>query len=152
MQQIFSHIAADAGVLGGQPVIEGTTVPVSLLVSQVAAGKSLDEVARVYRVTVEEVRAALEYAAQRASEPASGVRQDTGSGAQTGAELSPAAAEEARRLGLEVAKISPLGRDLLEIRAQAAAAGERFLSSQEEIDAEIAERRGGVSPYPDVDE
>lgn len=150
--QLYPHITADADVLSGQPVVEGTSVPVSLLVGQVAAGKRLEDVAREHGVTIADVRAALQYAAQRASEPPPAVRNGTTAAAKSpGAELSPAAAEEARRIGLDVAHISPLGRDLLEIRAQAVAAGEQFLTTQEELDAEIADRRGGVYPYPDVD-
>lgn len=57
--------------------------------------------------------------------------------------------EEARRLGLDPAHLSPLGRRLLELRVQAIAAGEPLLTSWEELDAEIAERRGGI--YPDAD-
>ncbi|HEU4785423.1 MAG TPA: hypothetical protein VFS83_18935 [Ktedonobacterales bacterium] len=53
------------------------------------------------------------------------------------------AEEEARRLGLDPTRLSPLGRRLLELRAQAIAAGEPLLTTWEELDAEIAERRGG---------
>ena len=52
---------------------------------------------------------------------------------------------EARRLGLDLAHRSPLGRRLLELRAQAIATGEPLLTTWEELDAEIAERRGGYS-------
>jgi uncharacterized protein (DUF433 family) len=149
--QLYPHITADAGVLSGQPVVEGTAVPVSLLVQQVAAGKSLGEVARDQGITTEEVRAALQYAARLAGEPPEGVRDTSASTPRTAAgTLSPAAEEEARKMGLDTSNISPLGRDLLELRAQAAADGEQFLSTWEELDAEIADRRGGH--YSDADE
>lgn len=148
--QLYPHITADADVLSGQPVVEGTAVPVSLLVKQIAAGKSVEDVAREYDVTVEDVRAALEFAAQRASEPPFAVR---GGSTSTPAKVTASEVEaEALRVGLDPAKLSPLGRRLLELRVQAAAAGEMFLSSRKELDAEIADRRGGVYPYPDVDE
>ena len=51
--------------------------------------------------------------------------------------------DEARRLGLDPAHLSLLGRRLLELRAQAIAAGEPLITTWEELDAEIAERRGG---------
>ncbi|GAP96776.1 hypothetical protein [Leptolyngbya sp. NIES-2104] len=44
----------------------------------------------------------------------------------------------------EKAEISPLGKKLREIRAQIVASGEPLLS-REELDRELAERRGGTS-------
>lgn len=150
--QLYPHISADAQVLSGQPVIEGTSIPVSLVVSEAAAGKSLREIAQEHDVSIEEVRAALEYAAQRASEPialATGATSDEGNSGRAAGD--PMVAEdEARRLGLDPTQLSPLGRRLLELRAQAIAAGEPLLTTWEELDAEIAERRGGV--YPDAGE
>ena len=54
----------DPGIQGGAPVIRGTRVPVSVLLDAVAAGDSVDDVALAYRVTAEQVRAALAYAAE----------------------------------------------------------------------------------------
>lgn len=141
MQQIYPHISADAGVLGGRPVIEGTSVPVSLLVAQVAAGKSLDEVAREHGVTVEDVRAALEYAAQLAEEPPLDLPDATPSVPEASGELTPAGEEEARRLGLDPAAMSPLGRRLLDQRAKIRASGIPMLT-WDQLDAEMAEQRG----------
>jgi uncharacterized protein (DUF433 family) len=148
--QLYPHISADARVLSGQPVIEGTSVAVSLVVSEIAAGKTIQDIAQKHRVSIEDVRAALEYAAQRTSEPVA-LAADAKDEESTGqADAKPSQAEEeARRLGLDPARLSPLGRRLLELRAQAIAAGEPFLTTWEELDAEIAERRGGI--YPDAD-
>lgn len=44
--QLYPHVTADPNILAGIPVVEGTSVPVSPLVAQVAKGKCLDEVAR----------------------------------------------------------------------------------------------------------
>jgi hypothetical protein len=63
--------------------------------------------------------------------------------------LSPAAAEEARQMGLDPNKMSALGRKLFEIRTRGIQAGVPRISTWEELDAEIADRRGGN--YPDVD-
>ncbi|MGG6267326.1 hypothetical protein ACQ4M3_22595 [Leptolyngbya sp. AN03gr2] len=46
----------------------------------------------------------------------------------------------------EKPEISPLGRKLRELRAQIVASGEPLLS-REDLDRELAERRGGVSNW-----
>jgi uncharacterized protein (DUF433 family) len=147
--QLYPHIVADSDVLSGRPVVEGTQVPVSTLIEQVARGKSLDEVARECGVSVEDVRSALEYGAQRAGEPAVAATPEnkTSGGIFYAASDSQAVEEEARRVGLDPTKLFPLGRCLLELRVQGIASGERLFSSWDEVDAEIAERRG--SRYPD---
>lgn len=148
--QLYPHISADARILSGQPVIDGTSIAVSLVVSEVAAGKNLHDIAQEHRLSIEDVRAALEYAAQRTSEPVA-VAVDAKNEESTGQAdaKSAMAEEEARRLGLDPTHLSPLGRRLLELRAQAIAAGEPLLTTWEELDAEIAKRRGGI--YPDAD-
>ncbi len=65
MELIAPRIAVDPAVRFGKPVIEGTRVPVAIVVGAVAAGDSLEEVAHEYSITVEDVRAALSYAAKR---------------------------------------------------------------------------------------
>ena len=64
MAVIAPRISADPQVRFGKPVIEGTRVPVGAM----AAGDSADEVAEEYGITLEDVRAALAYAAQRLEE------------------------------------------------------------------------------------
>ncbi len=51
-----------ADVLGGQPVVRGTRVPVRALVGALAGGMTIEEVCASYRVTPDDVRAALSYA------------------------------------------------------------------------------------------
>ncbi len=68
MPQIAPRIAVDPEVRFGKPVIEGTRVPVALVVGAVAAGDTPEEVAREYGIAVEDVRAALSYAALRVEE------------------------------------------------------------------------------------
>ncbi len=58
-----------------------------------------------------------------------------------GTHISPEAEREARELGLDPARLSELGRRLLELRADGIAAGEPRISSWDELDAEVAERR-----------
>jgi len=68
MRLIAPRIAVDPEVHFGKPVVEGTRVPVNVVVGAVAAGDSMEEVAREYGISVDDVRAALSYAAKRVEE------------------------------------------------------------------------------------
>ena len=57
------RIVVDPGIRSGRPVIEGSRVPVELVVAKLAGGMTVEEVAREYDITIEDVRAALSYAA-----------------------------------------------------------------------------------------
>ena len=57
------HIAIDPEVMGGKPVIKGTRVPVQVIVGSLAGGDSIEQVCDGYKVTEDDVRAALAYAA-----------------------------------------------------------------------------------------
>src|SRR5262249_43726899 len=111
----------------------------------VAAGTSLGDVARANGVTLEDVRAALNFAAQRAAEPLAtgGTGADPGAGPDRQADepLTPAGAAEARHLGLDPAALSPLGRRLLAQRAKIRASGLPMLTG-EQLDAEMVEQHG----------
>ncbi len=59
-----AHIAIDAGVLGGKPVIRGTRLAVDFIVSLLAQDWSVEQVLESYPgVTREQVLACLAYAA-----------------------------------------------------------------------------------------
>lgn len=58
------RIKIDPKVQGGKPVITGTRVPVEVIIGALAGGTSVDRVAQAYRITQEDVRAALAYAAE----------------------------------------------------------------------------------------
>lgn len=62
------RISSDPQVCHGSACIRGTRVMVSVLVDGVAAGEDPADVARSYQVTVDDVRAALHYAAELARE------------------------------------------------------------------------------------
>lgn len=62
------RIVIDPEVQHGKPVIEGTRVPVHLLVGSVAGGMRVEETAEAYGVDVEDVKAALEYASRLVSD------------------------------------------------------------------------------------
>ncbi len=134
--QLYPHIVADPDILAGKPIIEGTQVPVSTLVAASAGGNSLDEVAHAHGVTVDDVRAALEFAAQRAGEAAPPDKMAVPADGQS--RTSPPEGEAPAQLSL--------GQRLAELREQVIASGVPLLSSWDELDAEVADRRGERMP------
>jgi uncharacterized protein (DUF433 family) len=58
------RIIIDPKVQHGKPVIRGTRVTVACIVGGLAGGMSIEEVRREYDVTEEDVRAALDFAAE----------------------------------------------------------------------------------------
>ena len=51
----------------GKPVIKGTRVPVDLILGALAGGMSYKEICEDYEITEEDIRAAIEYAANMVS-------------------------------------------------------------------------------------
>lgn len=68
MIKVASKITVNAKVRFGKPVIEGTRVPVDLVVGKIASGMSVDEVRREYDLSKNQVLAALRYAADLVSQ------------------------------------------------------------------------------------
>ena len=68
MTPLAPRIIVDPQVRFGRPVIEGTRVPVELIVGKLAGGMSTEEVAADYGVTREDILAALAYAARAVAE------------------------------------------------------------------------------------
>lgn len=64
MMRIAPRVVVDSAVRFGKPVIEGTRVPIDLVVGKLAGGMSIDDVASEYELTLEDIRAALAYAAR----------------------------------------------------------------------------------------
>jgi uncharacterized protein (DUF433 family) len=58
------RIVVDPRIQHGKPVIRGTRVPVARIVSGLAGGMTFEQIQKEYGVTAEDVRAALEFAAQ----------------------------------------------------------------------------------------
>ena len=58
------RIVIDPQIQHGKPIIKGTRVPVVRILGGLAGGMGTDEICREYGVTVDDVRAALEYAAE----------------------------------------------------------------------------------------
>lgn len=63
MQQIAPRVTVDEKVRFGRPVIEGTRVPVDLVIGKLAGGMSVEETCEEYDITLDDIRAALGYAA-----------------------------------------------------------------------------------------
>ena len=56
------RIVIDPKIQHGKPVIRGTRVPIARIVGGLAGGMTFDEVQAEYEVTLEDIRAALEFA------------------------------------------------------------------------------------------
>jgi len=57
------HIVVDERIRFGKPVIEGTRVPVELILEKLANGSSEEELVNEYQITRDDIHAALHYAA-----------------------------------------------------------------------------------------
>lgn len=63
-KKLFDHITVDPKVRFGKPVIDGTRVPVDMVVGKIAGGMTVEEVMDEYNLTKQQVMAALRYAAE----------------------------------------------------------------------------------------
>lgn len=70
------HISVDPDICHGKACVTGTRIMVSVVLSNLAAGSSADQVAADYRITTEDVAAVLNYAAELAEERTVSIRQD----------------------------------------------------------------------------
>ena len=61
--EIAPRIVVDSKIRFGKPIIQGSRVPVDLVVGKIAGGMTFQEVADEYGISLEDVRAALSYAA-----------------------------------------------------------------------------------------
>ena len=64
--EIAPNISVDHQIHHGAPVITGTRMPVSIIVGSLAGGMSKEEVSREYAITIEQIEAALSFAAELA--------------------------------------------------------------------------------------
>jgi uncharacterized protein (DUF433 family) len=63
MTEIVPRIVVDPGVRFGKPVIRGTRIPVATIVAKFAGGMHIEEIIGEYDLEIEDVQAALHYAA-----------------------------------------------------------------------------------------
>ena len=61
--EIAPNISIDTQIHHGAPVITGTRMPVSIVVGSMAGGMSKEDVSREYAITIEQIDAALSFAA-----------------------------------------------------------------------------------------
>lgn len=64
----MKNVIIDQSIQHGQPVIEGTRIPVAVILGALAGGMTFDEIKKEYDVTDEDIRAALRYAAELAAD------------------------------------------------------------------------------------
>ena len=57
------RIIIDPKIQHGKPVIRGTRVPVARIIAELAGGMTREDVMREYEISVEDIAAALAYAA-----------------------------------------------------------------------------------------
>jgi uncharacterized protein (DUF433 family) len=62
--EIAPRIVVDPDIRFGKPIIKGTRVAVELVLGKLSAGMTAQEVVDEYGLTLEDVQAALAYAAQ----------------------------------------------------------------------------------------
>src|SRR5215510_548449 len=62
--EITPNISFDHQIHHGAPVITETRMPVSIIVGSLAGGMSKEEVSREYTITIEQIEAALSFAAE----------------------------------------------------------------------------------------
>jgi uncharacterized protein (DUF433 family) len=73
--EIFPGISIDPDVRFGKPCIKGTRMDVATVVGLFAAGETVEMVSSEYALSVEQIRAALGYAAHVAAHLPPAVRQ-----------------------------------------------------------------------------
>ena len=64
MEELLRRIVIDPKVMAGKLVIRGTRITVDLILELLAAGMTPEEIASDYRISVDDIRAALLYAAK----------------------------------------------------------------------------------------
>jgi uncharacterized protein (DUF433 family) len=62
--EIAPRIVIDPAIRSGRPVIQGTRVPIDLIVAKLAGGMTVSEVSEEYAITLEDIQAVLGYAAR----------------------------------------------------------------------------------------
>jgi uncharacterized protein (DUF433 family) len=73
--EVFPGISMDPDARFGKPCIAGTRVDVATVLGLIAAGETVETVASEYQLSIEQVRAALAYAAHVVAHLPPAVRQ-----------------------------------------------------------------------------
>jgi uncharacterized protein (DUF433 family) len=62
------RIVIDPSICHGKPVIQGSRVPVTVVVGSLAGGMTFEEVQREYDLSVDDIRAALKFVGEIAEQ------------------------------------------------------------------------------------
>jgi uncharacterized protein (DUF433 family) len=73
--EIFPGITMNPDVRFGKPCVSGTRIDVATIVGLIAAGETVETAAEQYQLSVDQIRAALGYAAHVAAHLPPAVRQ-----------------------------------------------------------------------------
>ena len=73
--EIFPGITMNPDVRFGKPCLSGTRIDVATIVGLIAAGETIETAAEQYQLSIDQVRAALAYAAHVAAHLPPAVRQ-----------------------------------------------------------------------------
>lgn len=63
----MKKVIIDKDIQHGQPIIEGTRIPVAVILGALAEGMTAEQIKQEYDVTDEDIQAALRYAADIAA-------------------------------------------------------------------------------------
>jgi len=64
LEELLDRITINPRVMAGKPVIRGTRITVDIILEILAMGMMPEEIAEDYKISIEDVRAALLYAAK----------------------------------------------------------------------------------------
>ena len=56
------RIVIDPKICHGKPIVNGTRLPVAIVLGSLAGGMSFDEVQREYSISIDDIRSAIAYA------------------------------------------------------------------------------------------
>ncbi len=65
---MIDRIVIDPKICHGKPIIQGTRIPVARVIGYLAGGMSFEDIQRDFDLSLEDIRAALDYAAELLSE------------------------------------------------------------------------------------
>lgn len=63
-----THVVSDPAICHGKACIKGSRVLVSVILDNLADGESMNDIASTYQITADDVRAAIQYAAELAKQ------------------------------------------------------------------------------------
>jgi uncharacterized protein (DUF433 family) len=65
---VADRMFIDTAICRGKPVIQGTRMPVTVIIGSLAGGMTFEEVQREYEITSDDIRAALRFVGELAEQ------------------------------------------------------------------------------------